>query len=113
MAVQRSRDGLIGTVPRKRGATKRRQGLNFIRISVVGDESLLRMRQVLRIGAVAHSTTRIEIADGVSAATERSRPIASRATPPMTDKPFQTNGLPTPSEAVKEIGLSRGAAVRE
>ena len=108
MAVQRSRDGLIGTVPRKRGATKRRQGLNFIRISVVGDESLLRMRQVLRIGAVAHSTTRIEIADGVSAATER-----SRATPPMTDKPFQTNGLPTPSEAVKEIGLSRGAAVRE
>jgi hypothetical protein len=47
--------------------------LNFIRISVVGDESLLRMQQVLRTGAVAHSTTRIEIADGVSAATEKER----------------------------------------
>jgi len=30
-------------------------GLDFVRISVVGYESLLRMQQVLRTGAVAHS----------------------------------------------------------
>ena len=74
----------------------RRTVLNFIRISVVGHESLLRMQQVLRTGAVAHSTSRIELADGVGAAMERSGPIAGPATPPMTGKPFRTNGLPAP-----------------
>jgi hypothetical protein len=63
------------------------------------------MQQVLRTGAVAHSTTRIEIADGVRAATERNGPIVSLATPPTTDKPFRTTGLPAPSRS-RYLGIS-------